>query len=96
MLICYICWTLGTSEALITHNCEIRQDRQGIHYVVYETKHDTPQTIGKFYRTSLVNEESQDEILEVDNSFTRGTLWLNRNEESLVIYNSKGCDEIYR
>jgi len=98
LMICYICWTVGSQPHLKIYDCVIYQDDQGRFLVRYTLKEGVPETIGESYYANRrsADSESLEEQLSVDNSFTRESeLWRGRRRSDSLT-NRPECDEIFQ
>lgn len=96
LMICFICWTVGSQPHLKNFDCVIYEDDQGRFLVRYTLKEGVPETMGESYYANRrsADSESLEEQLSVDNSFTQeSALWRERRRgDSLT--NRRECDEI--
>ncbi len=80
LLICYICWTVGSSEQLKRFDCILIEDGQGGFLIKYKLKQDVPETIGEAYAATIeMNEEDESMDLEVSQGLRDQTIWRERN-----------------
>ena len=72
-------------------------DGQGGFLVKYKLKDGVPEVRGEAYVADGVLDvtNSQQDENEEENSFTRESLWRDRNR-GMSLYNERGCDEIMR
>ena len=69
LLICYICYKLGSSDQLNKFDCFLIEDGQGNFIVKYKLKEGIPEAIGEAYFAEVPTEGNESEYDEVENTF---------------------------